>query len=530
MQRIFFILILLFFGNLQAQNLIDVQPIAGTVDFAGTFGELRNHHFHSGVDIRTNGQTGWPVRAVQDGYLSRMVVRQDGFGWALYIQHPSGYTSVYAHLEDFQPQWHSVATANASRLESNRLDLYFQEEQYPVSAGDTIAWSGNSGGSGGPHLHFEWRDSRSEEPLDPFSFGLQYGEDSYPPNILSVYTSDGSYRNVSNGTWVEGLKVTNWADIGAYVVDRKHPSGLTLGIKSLEAIWDPIPPAEGGSASTKWVLDRFSFAETRSADGLMQPEVKRKTGKRTYRIIPSLAPAPEWRQFRSIPQSPGKYQVTIQATSTNGDRVSASGPIDFVPNTASEGVRNASLAGYASAGAMQVVWSANSFTDPIQVYFNEIDSRHWNAGPDVPVLKNLAYTWTPPAEYPTSWKTKTVLIGRDGRGSYRIVGTPNPEGRLHFDIKILGELTITQDLNPPTLQNLQSGSFQNAPAWTLNMKDNLLDIVDYDVYLNGQWLWAYYDAKNGRLYIPKPMQQPGTLKIVAKDEAGNISTFEQNIP
>ena len=124
MKRIFFFGFSLSFAPLGAQPYIAVQPLAGPVDFAGTFGELRNHHFHSGVDFRTGGRTGMPVRAVADGYLSRIVVRPDGFGWALYLSHPSGYTSVYAYLDDFQPAWNQLALDRPRRSQTHKLDPY----------------------------------------------------------------------------------------------------------------------------------------------------------------------------------------------------------------------------------------------------------------------------------------------------------------------------------------------------------------------------------------------------------------------
>ena len=532
MPRIF----IAFFGlcslGLWGQGGIVVQPIAGEVDFAGTFGELRSHHFHSGVDVRTQGQTGWPVRAVQDGYLSRMVVRPDGFGWALYLRHPDGHTSVYAHLDDFQPSWHELAMTRAAASRSSRLDLYFESNAYPVRAGDTIAWSGNSGGSAGPHLHFEWRDTRTEEPLDPFDHGMFYGKDSYPPRIVALHTADGQKAPVASGEWSTPLRIQSWQDLSAEIKDKKHAQGLNLGIEALEVHWT----WGGEEASHGFHLDRFSFDDTRCADGLMQPQVHRRTGLRTYRLAPSLGAAPVWSAPYKSVTAPGRYTLTLTARAVNGDLATARGPVDLLPGSghpwSDPGVANKVdiQAGERVAEDLKMTWSRGSFTDPLVPELVKTGERSWKASPDVPILRALRYEWTPPADYPVAWRTKTVMIGRDPRGSYRIVGEPLLDGRIRFNMKLYGTLTIVQDTEGPTFTTLKTATFQGRPAWYIGLRDNLLDITHYGAEINGQWTWSYYDAKNKRLYIPQGAQRSGSLTLFAQDEAGNRTTFDGILP
>ncbi len=532
MPRIFFLLFGLYALSLFGQQGIVVQPISGDIDFAGIFGELRSHHFHSGVDIRTEGQIGWPVRAVQDGYLSRMVVRSDGFGWALYLRHPDGHTSVYAHLDDFQPAWHKLAMERAMASTSCRLDLYFEAQEYPVHAGDTIAWTGNTGGSAGPHLHFEWRDTRTEEPLNPFSHGMNYGSDSYPPRIIALHTAEGQKAVVTSGTWAHGLRVQSWQDLAVEVTDKKDPGGLNLGIQALEVRW-----AWGEHQSSHgFELERFSFDETRCADGLMQPQVHRRTGLRTYRLAPSLGSSPVWTDPEHSVQTPGMYTLTVSARAVNGDIVWAQGPVELLPGTGHPWA-DPDLAGKVDVQSgeltseeLRLSWGRSSFTDPLVPQLNKVAPDRWQASPDVPVLRPLRYEWTPPIDYPAAWRTKTVLIGRDPRGSYRIVGEPLADGRIRFLIKIFGELRIVQDRDAPVFTSLKTGVFQGRPTWYIGLRDNLLDIPHYGAEVNGSWTWSYYDAKNKRLYIPKGPHSSGVLTLFAQDEAGNRSTFEGTIP
>lgn len=133
---------------------------------AGTMGELRNTHFHSGLDIRTNNVIGLPVLASKSGYISRISVGPTGYGNVVYITHPDGYTTIYAHLDRFKGTLADHILKEHYRLRSANINLYFKPNQFPVTRGDTIAYSGNSGSSGGPHLHFDIRD-KNNFALDP---------------------------------------------------------------------------------------------------------------------------------------------------------------------------------------------------------------------------------------------------------------------------------------------------------------------------------------------------------------------------
>ena len=137
------------------------SPVDFGIFLSGSFGEVRKNHFHSGIDIRTGAVTGKPVRAVADGYVQRINVSPVGFGKALYIVHPNGFTSVYGHLDSFTPRIGAWTRAEQYKQESFALDVSVPAGALPVKKGDIIAYSGNSVSSGGPHLHFEIRDDSS---------------------------------------------------------------------------------------------------------------------------------------------------------------------------------------------------------------------------------------------------------------------------------------------------------------------------------------------------------------------------------
>lgn len=156
---------------------------------SANFGELRSDHFHSGLDFKTQGVIGKSIYSVADGHVSRISVRKYGYGKALYIDHPNGYTSVYAHLEYLSPRLDSVLRAAQYEEQSYEVNLYFDTDELPVKQGEWIAVSGNTGGSGGPHLHFEIRDTQSEDVMDPLLWYAPYIKDLVKPRIqaLAVY-------------------------------------------------------------------------------------------------------------------------------------------------------------------------------------------------------------------------------------------------------------------------------------------------------------------------------------------------------
>lgn len=185
---------------------LDIAPPA----LAGSFGEIRGNHFHSGIDFRTNQREGYPVYAVADGYISRLRVQNSGFGQALYINHPNGFTTVYGHLQRFAPKIATIVKNLEYEKKSFEIDEFPDATLIPVHKGEIIAWSGNRGSSGGPHLHFEIRDTKTEETINPQFFGIII-PDNIPPVIhgMYVYRLNGKTFNESTPKQAIGISGTN---------------------------------------------------------------------------------------------------------------------------------------------------------------------------------------------------------------------------------------------------------------------------------------------------------------------------------
>ncbi|WAC40767.1 M23 family metallopeptidase [Pedobacter sp. SL55] len=248
---------------------LDIEPPA----LAGSFGELRSNHFHSGIDFRTNQRIGYPVYAPADGFISRLRVQNSGFGLALYINHPNGYTTVYGHLSRFNPKIAQIVKNIQYKKTSYEIDEFPSPDLIPVRKGEVIAYTGNTGSSGGPHLHFEIRDSKTEATINPQLLGISI-PDNIPPVIhaMYVYRLNGKPFNEftpkqyfqvagSKGNYklnqVSTINLNGEVGFGIVVNDRHNGASGNNGAYAIELAVD-------GNIVYTSALERFTFDNSKA--------------------------------------------------------------------------------------------------------------------------------------------------------------------------------------------------------------------------------------------------------------------------
>ena len=272
----FIIISLLFFNNLYdnpKDKTIFISPLKIPLLLSANFGELRIDHFHSGLDIKTHGATGKEVVAAADGYIFRISVSPGGFGKALYIRHPSGYETVYGHLNNFTKEVEDYVIARQYEEKSYIVTIFPEKDKFPVKQGETIAWSGNSGASGGAHLHYEIRKAEDEFPINPllFDFGIKDNIKPvieklviYPINSKALINNQHNTKTInvsgSNGKYSvsseNGISISGIAGFGIKSYDLLNDSNNKCAVYSIELKIDSIPVF-------KYVMDGFSFSESR---------------------------------------------------------------------------------------------------------------------------------------------------------------------------------------------------------------------------------------------------------------------------
>lgn len=254
------------FASAQLCDTMFVSPFDFPLYLSGNFGELRTDHFHSGVDFKTEGIVGKPIRCVADGYICRASVTPGGYGNALYVMHDNGYMTVYAHLDRFPKGVAERVRQYQYKNETFRANLWFSPSEFRVRQGDFLAYAGNSGYSFGPHLHFEIRDAKGNELYDPIMVYKDDLTDTRPPvaHSVAVYpkrgkgalfgTSHSRTYDVKNFTI--GEVVEAWGEIGFGVRALDYMDGTRnkYGVRKIDLIVD-------GDTLFSSSMDRFSFDE-----------------------------------------------------------------------------------------------------------------------------------------------------------------------------------------------------------------------------------------------------------------------------
>jgi hypothetical protein len=252
-------------------------PLDIPLILSGTFGELRSNHFHAGIDIKTQQRQGLPVYAVAEGTVSRIKISHWGYGKVIYIAHPNGYTTVYAHLQKFGRGIEEYVKKLQYQKQRYELEVFPKFGELTISRGDTIAYSGNTGGSAGPHLHFEIRNSLDEKPTNPLLYGLEV-RDATNPAITGLFSyplsDDAQVNRYGNRT---KIRFRRQAD-GTYLADSVVASGLIgFGIEAYDrqdmaanknGVYRMVQ-AVNGKTYTDMAFDAFSFGESRRINTLI---------------------------------------------------------------------------------------------------------------------------------------------------------------------------------------------------------------------------------------------------------------------
>lgn len=267
-------------------------PLDIPMSLAANFGECRTDHFHMGLDIRTNQKENYPVYAAAEGYISRVFINKNGFGRAIYIKHPNGYTTVYAHLNNFYPALQEYVVEKQYAEQQWEQDFTLDSNQFPVYKSQFIAYSGNTGSSEGPHVHFETRDSKTDENINPIWF--IHVSDSIKPTIFSLVWYDRDRSTYEQKPSFIPLKKTMKGLCSVDSVVEMAASNISFGIIASDksntssfdyGIYKATVYADLATIS-QFQLNRISYANSRYINSCIDYSYKANTNKYIQYLFP----------------------------------------------------------------------------------------------------------------------------------------------------------------------------------------------------------------------------------------------------
>jgi hypothetical protein len=522
---------------------------------AGGFGEIRPNHFHAGLDFKTNQRTGYPVHAAADGYISRLRIQFGGGGNIVYIDHPNGFTTVYMHNQSFSPQLAKVIRDYQYKTQKYDVDFNLPPDQIKVCKDDVIAISGQSGAVAGPHVHFEIRDTKSEQTINPQLFGITI-PDGIAPSIsaMAIYQMDGKpfsentphqFLPVSGAagnyhlTKPKVLELSGSVGFGISAIDQNSASANRYGIYSIELKLD------GVTVSTI-ALERFGFDQTHAINGYIDYPTFITTGRFIQKCF-----APPGSRISLYPQAVNRGIINFTDDALHNIEYVVK---DVAGNTSTLNIKVQSKplppppAAILKAPETLLHYDqrADFRTDKVKVsimpgnLYDDVDFKYALL-PKKPNAYSATHRihnrFTPIHDRYDLWIKPDVDLGNLADKAV-IIGTGGlcdssfyDNGYVKARARAFGEYYITVDTTAPhiTPVNIHHGSdLSKTKKIFFRMSDNLTGVKTYNGRIDGKWVLMEWDYKSKLLsytFDDSITNGKHTFELAVGDAKNNVSTF-----
>ncbi len=508
------------------------SPLDIPLFLSGNFGELRSTHFHSGIDIKTQGSTGHNVYSVAKGYVSRIKISSGGYGNAIYITHPNGYTSVYGHLQSFNKTIQNYVNNMQYKKHSFSVNLFPPKDKFQLKKGDIIGLSGNSGSSGGPHLHFEIRETKTEYPVNPLLFGFNI-EDTIPPNVFNIAIYPKNSKSLIHGKNRMYIQKATKRD-NIYGINGNKPinvSGeIAFGIEANDYLNGTFNKC--GLYSTKLYFDsvliyfselkNLSFAEQRYV--LSYYDYTYKYNNKKYIQKSFLDP-----NNKSHVIKDNLYRGIVSISDTNihtvsyilTDAYNNTSNISFkVKGNDASQITDNSVTEYTKAMPYQI---ENNFeavgvrlTIPKYALFDKLFFKYELLKDSIPQLYSKLHRihnpGTPLLKFyklrikaiglPENLRNKALiaLVSENKKSPvFYSEGGKWEDGYIVANVREFGDFAIVLDTIPPTIKALNISDGKNMTknkSVRFMIKDELSGIAKYEGFIDDKWVLFRYDSKN----------------------------------
>lgn len=544
---------------LKAQHELPATDFRPPLDIplilAGTFGELRSNHFHAGIDIKTQQREGLPVYAIEEGTVTRIKISHWGYGKVLYVAHPNGYTSVYAHLQKFSPTIEAFIKEIQYQKQTYEVEVFPDFGQLRLTRGELIAYSGNTGSSAGPHLHFEIRNSINERPANPLMFGLEV-RDATSPTLVGAYAYplgedaqvNGSATKVTldfsrqpDGSYLsEPIRASGTIGFGVDTYDRQDLAANRNGVFAIRQLVN-------GTVYSDLDFEEVSFSETRYINTLIDYEHYGKYHNRIGRLF--RVPGNRLSIYNTL-KNDGKveikdslsYTIDLELKDYAGNTTKLRVPVEGVrepiknpaPDKKTDTYLLASRPHTFDLGAARVYFPAHTFYEDFYIRLEKGTDTVTIHDNTVPAHRNFTLTFDASSYSPEA--QKQLFIARlDDRLRPSYTTTYKRGDTFTARTRNLGKYTLVSDQIPPRIwaKNFKNGQWlTNYRYLSLHISDDLSGIDSYRAELNGQWILMEYEPKSNTLTYNFDDRILGEtaceLEVVVTDNVGNSTTFKSN--
>ncbi len=534
--------------------------------YSAAFGEMRPNHFHSGIDIKSDGTSGKKIVAAADGYISRISYSPYGYGLALYIVHPNKTTTVYGHLSRYRDDIAKYVTAERYRLKQHSVNIFLTPSQFPVKKGDLVAFSGNTGASSAPHLHFEIRD-KDQRPINPVTTGVIRPADNTPPIITNIYYIETKTINgVSHERKIAKYDVERnsigqyqltkgrniWVGREGYfvigVTDRKTNVLNKFGIYNLRGYI-------GDELFYEYKQDGFSFTQTRYCNAISYYPLQRSSVTEYYRMkrvenLP-IAMLKHTKDYGILRTKAGEQNtITIEATddmgntstitfSTKGKDDADCLDVDISPTTRIAHAMERSL--FTDEDITVSIPSGALYESKIYDAKEQSNTPTFNqdvTGVNIhsPIYSVMDYD-TPlhramkisiKCDIPETLQEHATAVYINSKGDYSPIVGKYDDGCYTFTSSSAGSFFVASHKIAPTITaNFADGADLKAKkSITLKLKDNFSGINSYEATIDGKWVAL--DIKGMMLthhFTAEPTGDTHTLEVTVSDNCKNINTI-----
>jgi hypothetical protein len=529
------------------------SPLDIPMQLSGNFGELRPNHFHAGFDLKTMQKEGLAVYAVADGYVSRVKISTFGNGKTIYITHSNGYTSVYGHLQRATGAIEDFIKKTHYEEQSFEIEKYLKPGELVVMKGQIIGFSGNTGASEGPHLHFEFRDNITENIINPMLFGFdKFLKDTKKPVIYSIYAYPLDAKSLVNQSKRPLLLNLSLQKDGTYLADKVVANGkIGFGINTFD--YDDVSFNKNGVYKVQsfyngipnfgYQFDTYSFDEMRYVNALIDYAMYKQTQQRVQKLfmkspynLSIIKTDATNGVLNVVPNLTTQYRIEVSdfygnLTTVNIPIANEILPVIIANEPVPKYLVKAKNESNFSKENMSVFFPANTFYEDFNLNFDVINDTLFLHSDTVPAHSNFTIE-IDDHKFSESQREKLFIasVGVNKLGYNR---TYRKGSVFTTYVKTLGKYALVLDTIPPkiSIANPIEGKWlTDKKQIQFTISDDLSGIKSYNGYLNGKWILFEYDNKTKKIthYFSDGIVAEGLneLKIIVVDNLGNSTIFE----